>query len=83
MYIDWYVLFNLVVAGLVEDLQDTHPDLQSIGMFDITPVALIVVALGSIVFVMLTLPPRSIENHLFQQAMTPKNTRWVTYLRRV
>ena len=45
---------NLVVAGLVEDLQDTHPDLQSIGMFDITPVALIVVALGSIVLVMLT-----------------------------
>ena len=45
---------NLVVAGLVEDLKETHPNLDSIGMFDITPVALIVVALGSIVLVMLT-----------------------------
>ena len=44
---------NLVVAGLVEDLKDTHPTLQSIGMFDITPVALIVVALGSGVLLLL------------------------------
>ena len=44
---------NLVVAGLVEDLKGTHPTLQSIGMFDITPVALVVVVLGSGVLLLL------------------------------
>ena len=37
---------NLVVAGQVDDLLDNHPTLHSIQMFDITPVALLVVLVG-------------------------------------
>lgn len=44
---------NLVVAGLVEDLKGAHPQLQSIGMFDITPVAIVVVCVGSVVLLLL------------------------------
>lgn len=44
---------NLVVAGLVEDLKEAHPTLQSIGMFDITPVAIVVVLVGSVVLLLL------------------------------
>ena len=45
---------NLVVAGLVEDLLDDHPSLHSIQMFDITPIAILVVAIGSVVLLVLS-----------------------------
>ena len=45
---------NLVVAGLVEDLLVDHPTLHSIQMFDITPVAILVVAIGSVVLLLLS-----------------------------
>ncbi len=45
---------NLVVAGLVEDLKYEHSTLQSIQMFDITPIAVMVVFFGSIALCLLS-----------------------------
>ncbi len=42
---------NLVVAGMVEELLPTRPDLHSIGMFEITPLGVLVCVAGGAVLV--------------------------------
>lgn len=42
---------NLVVAGLVEDLIPTHPGLHSIGMFDMTPLGVLIAVAGMLTLV--------------------------------
>ena len=44
---------NLVVAGLVEELLPTRPDLHAIGMFEITPLGALVALAGALVLVVL------------------------------
>ncbi|MCB9678917.1 MAG: SLC13 family permease [Alphaproteobacteria bacterium] len=52
---------NLVVAGLVEQMAPDHAGLVPLGMFDVTPVGLLVAAAGGLVLVLvgpLALPDR-------------------------
>ncbi len=42
---------NLVVAGLVSDLAPTHPGLHELGMFEITPVGVLVALAGGLVLI--------------------------------
>jgi di/tricarboxylate transporter len=44
---------NLVVAGLVEELRPTYPGLVTLGMFDITPLGVVVAGAGALVLVVL------------------------------
>lgn len=42
---------NLVVAGLVAELAPTHEGLEPLGMFDVTPVGLVVASVGSLLLI--------------------------------